>query len=278
MEGEPWLRVLSDGTDYGTGGVRVGLFDREGSGVIFHTVEFETPEEIAGIGVDPTGSRVLALDEQDRHLRPAIMWMDICASDQAAGIQRTSHPALKYNGFGAVSAEWGLPNCLWLKEQEPRTWQQARRVWDAADWLVNRLTGEWAASVNIAAAKHHHDRDEGGFPLTLLGQIGLGVVEPGKQALITGASHHLLGQVAEPIHGHGFWGAYTDAVTPGQYTVEAGQACTGTVVAWFKNRFRQGSSGWCCCASAGPRRTARPARMSSGCAWPTSRRRISGQR
>ena len=44
------------------------------------------------------------------------------------------------------------------------------------------------------------------------GQIGLGVIEPGKLALITGSSHALLGQVAEPIHGRGFWGAYTDAV------------------------------------------------------------------
>jgi ribulose kinase len=53
----------------------------------------------------------------------------------------------------------------------------------------------------------------------------------------TGSSHALLGQTAAPIHGRGFWGAYTDAVLPGQYTVEAGQASTGSVVAWFKNHF-----------------------------------------
>jgi FGGY-family pentulose kinase len=314
------------GIDYGTGGVRVGLFDREGSPAVFHAVEFETShprpgwaeqdpdtwwsslvqavhgamqqsgvssEEITGIGVDTTASTVLALDDNDRHLRPAIMWMDVRASDQAVRIQETGDPALKYNGFGAVSAEWGLPKCLWLKEQEPKTWQAARHICDAGDWLINRLTGEWAASINIAAAKYHHDRNEGGFPVRLLetvgledfldkfpqdvkdmgapvgglrkqvaeelglrpdtpvaeggidgfvGQIGLGVIEPGKQALITGSSHTLLGQVAEPIHGHGFWGAYTDAVMPGQYTVEAGQASTGTIVAWFKNRFAKGAT------------------------------------
>ncbi len=314
------------GIDYGTGGVRVGLFDREGTPTVFHAVEFETShprpgwaeqdpdtwwsclvqavrgamqqsgvaaEEIAGIGVDTTAATVLALDEQDRHLRPAIMWMDVRAADQAVRIQETGDPALKYNGFGAVSAEWGLPKCLWLKEQEPKTWQEARHICDAGDWLINRLTGEWAASINIAAAKYHHDRNEGGFPVRLLesvgledvldkypqdvkdmgapvgglrskvaeelglgpdtpvaeggidgfvGQIGLGVVEPGKLALITGSSHALLGQVAQPIYGQGFWGAYTDAVMPGQYTVEAGQASTGTIVAWFKNRFAKGAT------------------------------------
>ena len=67
-----------------------------------------------------------------------------------------------------------------------------------------------------------------------VGALGLGVVEPGKIALITGSSHVMIGQVSEPIHDPGFWGAYTDAMVPGQYTVEAGQASTGSVVAWAK--------------------------------------------
>jgi len=80
---------------------------------------------------------------------------------------------LKYNGFGSVSAEWGLPKCLWLKEQEPTTWRDARHICDAVDWLINRLTGEWTASINVAAPKYHHDRNEGGFPVSLLEAVGL---------------------------------------------------------------------------------------------------------
>ena len=45
------------------------------------------------------------------------MWMDVRASEQAVRIAETGDPALKYNGHGAVSAEWGLPKALWLKEQ-----------------------------------------------------------------------------------------------------------------------------------------------------------------
>ena len=54
------------------------------------------------------------------------------------------------------------------------------------------------------------------------GQIGLGVVDPGVMALITGSSHVLTGQTDKPIHGKGFFGAYTDGVVKGQYTVEGG--------------------------------------------------------
>jgi sugar (pentulose or hexulose) kinase len=146
------------GIDLGTGGVRVGLFDREGSPAVFHAVEFATDHpqpgwaeqdpgewwscltrasrgaleesgvpaaEIAGISVDATASTVVATDADGRHLRPAIMWMDVRAADQARRIQETGDPALKYNGFGPVSAEFGLPKALWLKENEPDTWSRA---------------------------------------------------------------------------------------------------------------------------------------------------------
>ena len=309
------------GIDFGTGGVRVGIFDPEGAPVVFTGEEWTlkhprpgwaeqdpdewwsslvtatnkairesgiSPEGIAGISVDAMSSTVLAMDEKNRPLRPAIMWMDVRASDQANRVAETGDGALKYNGYGPVSAEWGLPKALWIKEKEPELYKDARHICDCCDWLIQRLTGEWKSSINIASAKYYYDRDEGGYPESLyeavdagdllekfpaevldmgvvvgelgkevaqelglkagttvaqggvdahVGALGLGVVETGKMALITGSSHVMIGQSSEPIHDPGFWGAYTDAMIPGQYTVEAGQASTGSIVAWFKNQF-----------------------------------------
>lgn len=67
--------------------------------------------------------------------------------------------------------------------------------------------------------------------------IGLNVVAPGKVAFITGSSHLMLGQSAMQFHARGIFGAYTDAVIPGQYTVEGGQVSTGSVVKWFRDNF-----------------------------------------
>jgi FGGY-family pentulose kinase len=69
------------------------------------------------------------------------------------------------------------------------------------------------------------------------GQVGLGVVTPGKMALITGSSHVLAGQSDKPAYGPGFWGSYTDGVMPGQYSVEGGQVSTGSVMKWYKDNF-----------------------------------------
>jgi ribulose kinase len=56
-------------------------------------------------------------------------------------------------------------------------------------------------------------------------------------ALITGSSHVITGQSEDQLTGEGFFGAYTDAVVPGQYTLEGGQVSTGSVLKWFKDHF-----------------------------------------
>ena len=77
---------------------------------------------------------------------------------------------------------------------------------------------------------------EGGVD-AFVAMLGLNVVQPGKVAFITGSSHLTLGQSATPFHVKGIFGTYTDALVPGQYTVEGGQVSTGSVVKWFRDNF-----------------------------------------
>lgn len=309
------------GMDGGTESVRVGVFDHEGTPVGFASCTYAlkhprpgwaeqdpdewwsslvmavrevmresgiAPQEIAGISVDSTTCTVVALDEYDRVLRPAIMWMDVRAADQARRIAQTGDAALKYNGFAKVSAEWMPCKALWLREHEPDNYKAATHICEYTDWMVHRLTGEWTASVNVASLRWYYDRDNGGFPVSLyqavelddllekfpqrvlpmgtvvdglskraadelglpagipvaegggdamVATVGMNVLEPGKIALITGSSHAIFGESAEPVYGPGFFGSFTDAVIPGQYVIEGGQASTGSIIKWFRENF-----------------------------------------
>jgi FGGY-family pentulose kinase len=309
------------GIDYGTESCRAGIFDTDGCVLATEASTYKlthprpgwaeqdpdewwsalvrsvravieqagvSAEAIAGLSVDATTCTVVALDGSGRHMRPAIMWMDVRAADQARRIGESDHEARKYNGGGPVSAEWLPSKMLWLKENEPETYHAAQHIVDAPDWATFRLTGRVTANINTAAVRGYHDRDTGGWPTTFydeigleeasdklaqdvldlgapveglsaqaaeelglepgtpvaqgggdawIGQIGLNVVTPGKMALITGSSHVLIGQSDHPTSGKGFFGAYTDAVVPGQYTVEGGQVSTGSVLKWFKDYF-----------------------------------------
>ena len=76
-----------------------------------------------------------------------------------------------------------------------------------------------------------------------VGMIGLGVVEPGQLALITGSSHLHLGVAEEEFHAKGIFGTYRNAlVESAPFVVEGGQTSTGSVVNWFKNLCGGGDS------------------------------------
>lgn len=307
------------GIDMGTGGARAGVFSTSGELKGVGTAEWEThyprpgraeqnPEDwwacvctavrnavsesgvpadaIVGVSVDSTSATVVAVDANDQPLRPAMLWMDVRAIDQAEKLRSTGDPALKYSGHGPVSAEWGAPKLIWIRDNEPEVYKNAKVITDCTDWLIHKLTGEWTISTCHAAAKYFYDGDTGGWPTSLYekagagevlekfptrmlapgelvaelssaaaedlglqagtpvaegiidayaGAIGLGVVSPGKLALITGSSHVMIGQSPTPLHAPGLWGTFTDAIIKGEYTIEAGQASTGTIVNWFKN-------------------------------------------
>ncbi len=194
------------GIDGGTESVRVGVFDQEGTpmGFASRTYALKHPrpgwaeqdpdewwsslvaavkevmsknniarEAIAGISLDATTCTVVALDKYDRVLRPAIIWMDVRAADQARRVAKTGDPALKYNGFAKVSAEWMPCKALWLKENEPDIYNAATHICEYTDWMTHRLTGEWTASINIASLRWYYDRNNGGFPASLYQAVDL---------------------------------------------------------------------------------------------------------
>ncbi len=197
------------GIDFGTESCRVGIFDLVGSPVAFAATTYKTthpapgwaeqspidwwgalvasthrvmeraglqPHQIAGISYDATTMTVVALDQNGESLRPAIMWMDVRATEQAARVIDTKSPARRYTGNGTLppTAEWFPFKAAWLRENEPETYKNAYRIVDAPDWLTYQLTGEWTLNINTAAHRAYYDRDNGGWPVDLYEEAGAG--------------------------------------------------------------------------------------------------------
>ncbi|CAM9243226.1 unnamed protein product [Scytosiphon promiscuus] len=99
--------------------------------------------------------------------------------------------------------------------------------------------GDVVGGITAEAAKHLGLPE--GIPVAqggadaFVGMIGLGVVNSGEMAMLTGSSHLHLGLTDDgQLHGSGMWGSYADAVLPGLGVVEGGQTSTGSAVAWFR--------------------------------------------
>jgi sugar (pentulose or hexulose) kinase len=123
------------GIDVGTTSARAALFDANGSMLASSGVSYETShprpgwaeqdpyeiqaaveaavrralanrgEQVACCALASTAVSLVTVDARGEAIGPVILWMDTRASKEAAEINTTNHPALRYTG-GSVSPEW----------------------------------------------------------------------------------------------------------------------------------------------------------------------------
>ena len=110
------------------------------------------PEEITGIGLSGQMHGSVLLDQQDRVLRPALIWCDQRTERQCQNItseigasrliELTCNPAL--TGFT-------LPKMLWVRDVEPRIWDRVRTILLPKDYVRFKLSGDKATDVADAS-------------------------------------------------------------------------------------------------------------------------------
>lgn len=128
-------------------------------------------EDVVALACDGTSCTVVFADEAGTPLRPAILWMDIRAADEARQVEATGNAALESCG-GRISPEWLLPKVLWTQHEEPEVYRRSSRIIEGVDWLVWRLTGRCVTSNSNAAGKRHWT-PQGGWPEALYDALGL---------------------------------------------------------------------------------------------------------
>lgn len=133
------------------------------------------PRDIGALALDTTSATVVVADAAGEPLRPALLWMDVRAADEAGTVLATGDEALELNcaGAGPVSAEWMIPKALWLKRHERARYERAAHVFEYQDFLVHKLTGRDVASLANVAARWHYRARAGGWPLSLLSSLDL---------------------------------------------------------------------------------------------------------
>ncbi len=182
------------GLDFGTGGIRVGLFDLERRAIIAtaeetyatthpqpgwaeqspvewwdalgaacrRTMEMAGHPAVAGIAVATTASTVVACRADGTPLRPALLWMDCRAGAEASRTGTAKHPVMARSG-GSDAAEWLVPKAMWLAAHEPNVYEAADILCECVDWVNFRLTGRWVGSRMNATCKWNYDSEAGRF-------------------------------------------------------------------------------------------------------------------
>ncbi len=110
---------------------------------------------IAGIAVTSTSGSLVLVDAQGEPLRPAMLYDDGRAAEVAAELNRRL-PA----GEIQLNASYSLAKALWVRQQEPLTWDRAARILHPADWLSSMFTGQFGISDDSNALKLGYDQEK----------------------------------------------------------------------------------------------------------------------
>ncbi len=121
------------------------------SGVTELLIGFDA-NEVVGIGVGGQMHGLVALDETDKVIRPAILWNDGRTAEETAWLNTAigKEKLSEYTGNIAF-AGFTAPKLLWMQKHEPESFAQISKIMLPKDYLNYRLTGVHACDYSDAS-------------------------------------------------------------------------------------------------------------------------------
>lgn len=115
--------------------------------------DFESIEDIKGIGLSGQMHGLVALDKEGSVLRPAILWNDQRTVKQCQEIHELTGGV---EGLLKLTNNQMLPGytggkILWLRENEPSVFEKTSMILNPKDYIRYCLTGEYATEVSDAS-------------------------------------------------------------------------------------------------------------------------------
>ncbi len=108
-------------------------------------------QRIVGMAITHQRYSFVPVDGNCTPLRDAILWCDNRCSVQAEWAAANVGVEKIYERTGYVPYVWSVYKILWLKQNEPDVYERTAKWALVQDFLVRRLTGEWATSSSSAA-------------------------------------------------------------------------------------------------------------------------------
>ena len=108
--------------------------------------------KVAGISFGGQMHGLVALDEKDEVIRPAILWNDGRTTKECDYLNQTIGKE-KLSEYTANIAFTGFtaPKILWMRENEPENIKRIKKIMPPKDYLAYKLTGTFCTDVSDAS-------------------------------------------------------------------------------------------------------------------------------
>jgi xylulokinase len=113
---------------------------------------------VRGLSVSSQGISFVPVDASGIPLRPAFSWLDTRAIEQRRQILEKLGEERIFSITGKRCHEtYLLPKLLWFRQNEPGMWRRCRRILMPLDFIIARLTGEYATDHTMASGTMLYD-------------------------------------------------------------------------------------------------------------------------
>ncbi|MBR2756360.1 MAG: xylulokinase [Lachnospiraceae bacterium] len=115
-------------------------------------IEGLDPQMVRGIGTAGQMHGLVALDENDAVIRPAILWNDGRTGKETAYLNEVIGKNVLSDCTGNIAfAGFTAPKILWMRDNEPELFARIRKVMLPKDYLNYKLTGVFSTDVSDAS-------------------------------------------------------------------------------------------------------------------------------
>ena len=134
-------------------------------------------EEVACVAMSGQMMGVVLVDEHAAAVRPALIWADTRAHEEAGRLAERVGAEHGYELLGhPIDPTYCLAKLMWLRDHEPRSWARTRTALVAKDFLTLRLTGRRCTDPSDAAGTNAWDQVAGTWSAVMLAASG---IDPG---------------------------------------------------------------------------------------------------
>lgn len=114
-----------------------------------------TPRDIAGMSFSCMMTDVIPVDRHGRALRPALLWMDTRSNEQykkyvRERLDETLEELVQKGIFPPTSPKDVIPKILWIKENEPKNFENAHKFVEVKDYIINKCVGDFYTDKSTA--------------------------------------------------------------------------------------------------------------------------------
>ena len=169
---------------------------------------------VDALAIDTQCETLILTDEEGNPVRPAIVWLDNRATEEAEII--TAHFGHKrvyeVTGQPEITATWPACKLLWVKRNEPEVWAKVKKVFLLEDWILYKMTGRFISERTLQSSTIYFDIHKAQWWDEMLDFIGVGadmlpelyssaqrVGEYDSMQVVTGAIDQIAGAIGAGV-------------------------------------------------------------------------------